>query len=369
MTPPEAPPPGAVPGAPAEAASGAAPGARVTAPGDPFVRAPEALPEPAPGVPCASPATSHPSGSTPDPALGPAPAPVPALGPDPARGPAPHHGGAASTRARPSLTTALRASLPPARRLPRQGNPLRMLVSAAPWRATGYLAGYVVTGSVFFAVATAAVVVGIVLGQLTVTLALTIGSVWVVRCCAQVERGRAALVDAPIPYAYQEVTEPGLVGHLKARCTDPVFYRDCCYLILLHPFLLLLDALTLLVWLPLLAGVCLPLWFWAVEPRQADGTVAHGVRLGRSDGTGPGIWIDTWPAALTASAVFLVLAAYASYAVVAAARLHLAVAHTLLRPPPDPLAEAKQVLAAPGPLHLTPARPVAGPAADEGHRT
>ncbi|WP_436994270.1 sensor domain-containing protein [Streptomyces sp. enrichment culture] len=244
-----------------------------------------------------------------------------------------------------------------------------MLLSAAPWRATGYLAGYLVAGSVFFAVATAAVVTGIVLGQLTVTLALTIGSVWVVRCCAQVERGRAALVDAPIPYAYQEVTEPGLAGHLKARCTDPVFYRDCCYLILLHPFLLLLDALALLVWLPLLAGVCLPLWFWAVESRQADGTIADGVRLGRSDGTGPGIWIDTWPAALTASAVFLLLAAYASYAVVAAARIHLAVAHTLLRPPPDPLAEAKQVLAAPGPLHLTPARPVAGPAADEGHRT
>ncbi|MDT9684968.1 sensor domain-containing protein [Streptomyces sp. TRM76323] len=264
--------------------------------------------------------------------------------------------------------TAFRASLLPARRTPRQDNPLRMLVSAAPWRATAYLAGYVVAGSAFFAVATAAVLVGVVFSQLTVTVALTIGSVWVVRCCAQVERGRAALVDAPIPYAYQEVTEPGLVGHLKARCTDPAFYRDCCYLILLHPFLLLLDALALAVWLTLLAGVSLPLWFWAVDSRQADGSFADGVRIGRSDGTGPGIWIDTWPAALTASAVFLALAAYASYAVVAAARLHLTVAHTLLRPPPDPLAEAKRVLAAPGPLRPTPTRPVAGPTTHEGHR-
>ncbi|GAA2487402.1 hypothetical protein GCM10010393_18370 [Streptomyces gobitricini] len=269
----------------------------------------------------------------------------------------------------PSLVASLAASLLPARRLPRHGNPLRMLLSPAPWRATGYLAGYVVAGSAFFAVATAAVLVGIVFSQLTVTLALTVGSVWVVRCCAQVERGRALLIDVPIPYAYQEVTEAGFVGHLKARCTDPVFYRDCCYLILLHPFLLLLDALTLAIWLPLLAGVSLPLWFWAVDCRQADGSFADGVRLGRSDGTGPGIWIDTWPAALIASAAFLVLAMYASYAVVAAARLHLTVAHTLLRPPPDPLAEAKHVLAAPGPLSPTPPRPVTGPTAHGGHRT
>ncbi|WP_200300932.1 sensor domain-containing protein [Streptomyces adelaidensis] len=340
------------PGAPFEAAPGNPPGAAPGAPvsGDPFGPVPGTLHEPASGGPSASSATGNPPGGS---------------APHPAR----HKGGAASTRSRPSLVAAFRASLLPARRMPRQGNPVRMLVSAAPWRATGYLAGYVMAGSVFFAVATAAVLVGIVFSQLTVTVALTIGSVWVVRCCAQVERGRAVLVDAPIPYAYQEVTEPGLVGHLKARCTDPVFYRDCCYLILLHPFLLLLDALTLALWLPLLTGVSLPLWFWAVESRQADGSFADGVRLGRSDGTGPGIWIDTWPAALIASAVFLALAMYASYAVVAAARLHLTVAHALLRPPPDPLAEAKHVLAAPGPLSLTPSRPAAGPTAHGGHRT
>lgn len=349
---------GAAPEAPFGAASGnppgAAPRAPVTASDDPFGPAPGTLPEPASGGPSASSATGGPSGRS---------------APNPARGRGRHKGGAASTHSRPSLMAAFRASLLPARRMPRQGNPLRMLVSAAPWRATGYLAGHIVAGSVFFAVATAAVLVGIVFSQLTVTVALTIGSAWVVRCCAQVERGRAVLVDAPIPYAYQEVTEPGLVGHLKARCTDPVLYRDCCYLILLHPFLLLLDVLTLTVWLPLLTGVSLPLWFWAVESRQADGSFADGVRLGRSDGTGPGIWIDTWPAALIASAVFLALAMYASYAVVAAARLHLTVAHTLLRPPPDPLAEAKHVLAAPGPLSLAPSRPVAGPTAHGGHRT
>ncbi|MFC8917302.1 sensor domain-containing protein [Streptomyces sp. NPDC057116] len=361
-TPPGAgapPPPETTRGAPSTAVPGTVPGTAfgrtpATRPGTPYGTAPGTRS----GTPRRTPAWAASGG------------PAHKASRGPASGRALVSGGAGAARARrPSVAASLRASLRPARRLPRQDSAPRMLLSAAPWRATGYLAGYLVAGTVFFAVATAAVLVGVVFSQLTVTVALTIGSVWVVRCCAQVERGRAVLVDAPIPYAYQEVTEPGLAGHLKARCTDPAFYRDCCYLILLHPFLLLLDALTLAVWLPLLTGVSLPLWFWAVESRQADGTFADGVRLGRSDGTGPGIWIDTWPAALVASAVFLALAMYASYAVVAAARLHLTVAHCLLRPPPDPLAEAKQVLAAPGPLSLTRSRPAAGPTAHGGHRS
>ncbi|MEU3712674.1 sensor domain-containing protein [Streptomyces catenulae] len=276
-----------------------------------------------------------------------------------------------TTAVKSLLVAPVSAALLTPRRLARAANPPRMLVSAATWRATGYLAGHALAGSVFCAVATTALLAGLLLGQLTLTLALASGTAWVVRCCAQVERGRAALVDAPIPYAYQPVTEPGLAGHLKARFTDPAFYRDCCYLILLHPLLLLLDLLTLALWLTLLAGAALPLWFWAVGARQADGSYVHGVRLGRSNGLGPGVWIDSWPAALIASAVFLVLAMYASYAVVAAARLQLTVAHALLRPPPDPLAPARRVLAEPGPLTAppTPPGPDAGSTAHGGHRT
>ncbi|MEU7482659.1 sensor domain-containing protein [Streptomyces sp. NPDC042319] len=255
------------------------------------------------------------------------------------------------------------------RRLVRHSNPLRMLRSATPWRAAGYLAGHLLAGTVFFAVSLTAVVAGLVFSQLTVTVVLTVGSAWVVRCCAQVERGRAVLVDAPIPYAYQDATEAGLVGQLKARCTDPAFFRDCCYLILAYPLLLLLDALALALWLLLLTGVALPLWFWAVSSRLAGGGHKDGVRLGRSDGTGIGVWIDSWPAALIASAVFLLLTMYAAYAVTAAARLHLTVTHTLLRPAPDPLARAKDVLTAPGPLSLTSPGPALGPTAHGGHRT
>ncbi|MFJ6694614.1 sensor domain-containing protein [Streptomyces sp. NPDC091272] len=240
-----------------------------------------------------------------------------------------------------------------ARLLPLPANPRRTLLSAAPWRATGYLASHLVVGSLLFVVTAAALVAAFAFSQLTITVALTIGSAWVVRCCAQVERGRAVLVDEPIPYVYRLAAEPGLSGHINARWTDPVIFRDLTYLLLAFPFLLLVDVIVLALWLPVLAGVALPLWFWTVDNLQADGSYHTGVRLGPSDGTRIGWWIDSWPAALIASAVFLAVALYASRAVVAAARLNLTIAHALLRPPPDPLAHAKRVLAEPGPLNLT----------------
>jgi hypothetical protein len=247
----------------------------------------------------------------------------------------------------------MRAALKTARLLPHHSSPLRMLLSAAPWRATGYLASHLVTGAALFVVTAAALVTAFVFSQFTLTVALTIGSAWAVRCCAQVERGRAVLVDVPIPFLYRKAAEPGLSGHINARFTDPVLFRDLTYLLLAFPFLLLVDVLALALWLPILAGIALPLWFWSITNHQWDGTYRTGVRLGPSDGTNIGVWIDSWPAALIASAVFLVIARYASYAVVAAARLNLTIAHTLLQPPPDPLAQAKQVLAEPGPLRLT----------------
>ncbi|WP_329148512.1 sensor domain-containing protein [Streptomyces sp. NBC_01456] len=229
-------------------------------------------------------------------------------------------------------------SLPPGRlRLP--GSLLTLPLSAAPWLAAGYLASYLVAGGVLFAVATAAFLGGVVLSQFTVTVPLVVGSAWVIRGCAQVERGRALLIDRPIPYRYQEVTEPGLTARLKARCADPAIVRDCAYLILLFPPLLLLDLLALVVWLVLLGLLTLPLWYWAVT--VSGGSAGQGHAL---------LAIDTLPGALAVGAVALVLLPLAARLLVTAARLHLAVAQAVLRPPGDPLAQIKGVLARPGPL-------------------
>lgn len=220
---------------------------------------------------------------------------------------------------------------------------VRLPLSAAPWLAVGYLASYPLVGGALFAVALAALVSGVVLSQFTVTVPLIICSVWVVRGCAQVERGRAALVDRPIPYRYSEVTEPGLPAHLRTRCTDPAFARDCACLILLFPPLLILDLFALVVWLVSLGCVTMPLWYWAVD--ISDGPVGpHGALS----------WIHTLPGALALALVALVLLPFAARLLLAAARLHLTVAQAVLRPPRDPLARAKGVLGRPGPLSTVP---------------
>lgn len=247
-----------------------------------------------------------------------------------------------------------------ARRLRVHRHPVRMLLSPAPWCATGYLLSYLVAGPALFAVAATALVLGVVFAQFTLTVALTVGSAWVVRCCAQVERGRAVLVDEPVPYAYRAPVKPGLVGQFTARCGDPVTFRDLACLVLLFPFLLLLDLVTLVVWLVLLAGVSLPLWFWILNWRQSDGSWITGVWIGGPDDGAPGFWIAGWPATLVTAACCLALLLYACYGVVAAARLHLRVARALLRPPRDPLARARAVLAGPGPLARVSPRCAAG---------
>ncbi|MDQ1015665.1 hypothetical protein QFZ43_002214 [Streptomyces afghaniensis] len=220
---------------------------------------------------------------------------------------------------------------------------VRLPLSAAPWLAAGYLASYPLVGGALFAVATAAVVGGVVLSLFTVTLPLIIGSVWVIRSCAQVERGRAVLVDRPIPYRYSEVTEAGLPAHLKARCTDPAFARDCVYLVLLFPPLLVLDLFALIVWLVDLGCVTLPLWYRAVD--VSGGPAGPHGALSR---------LHTLPGALALALVALALLPFAARLLLATARLHLTVAQAVLRPPRDPLAQAKAVLDGPGPLSTVP---------------
>lgn len=220
---------------------------------------------------------------------------------------------------------------------------IRLPLSAAPWLAAGYLASYPLVGGALFAVATAAVLGGVVLSQFTVTVPLIIGSVWMIRSCAQVERGRATLVDRPIPYRYSEVTEPGLPGHLKTRCTDPAIARDCAYLILLFPPLLIMDLFALVVWLVSLGCVALPLWYWAVD-----------VSGGPAGPHGALSWVHTLPGALVLALVALVLLPFAARLLMATARLHLTVAQAVLRPPRDPLAQVKDVLDSPGPLSTVP---------------
>ena len=124
--------------------------------------------------------------------------------------------------------------------------------------------------------------------------------------------------------------------------------------------LLVLDFAVIVVWLVLLAGITLPAWYQYPHQTFAIGVSgnsqsAHGVQLGYFP-HGPhghpswGIYVDTLQKALLVAAACLILFLLFNYVLVAAARLHAAIARSLLRAGDDPLREAKEVLDRPGPL-------------------
>ena len=240
-------------------------------------------------------------------------------------------------------------------------NPLRLAVSASPWRAAWYLAGYVfVTGWVLFAATFTATVMAATFAITLAGLPLLVAASAVLRWGAGVERARLRQVlTGPARGGYRAVTGTGIMAQVRTRWRDTATWHDVAYLIGLWVPLFILDTVVLSVWLTFLAGVTLPAWYWAPRGNAGLGytstTTIHGVTLGYfphgpNGPGGVGLYVDTLPRALLAAAVFLVLFLMFSYVLVLTARAHAAVARSLLRAPTDPLAEAKDVLAGPGPL-------------------
>lgn len=214
-------------------------------------------------------------------------------------------------------------------RLTPRGNPVRQFCSPGPWAATAYLASYLPVGTVCFAGCLVVLLVSAVLNITWLGLPLLIGAAAVLRGGALVERVRATMVGAPVERSYRPVTGTGVFAHLGTRWRDPQTWRDVAYLVGLYPALLALDAIGLGVWLGCLAGVTIPAWSWSVPDD---------------------VWIHSVPVAVVVAVVSVGLSLLASYVVVAVARVHRAVTRTLLGPYVDPLADAKRVLAGPGPL-------------------
>jgi hypothetical protein len=240
-------------------------------------------------------------------------------------------------------------------------NPLRLLFSASTWLAAGYLAGYVfITGWVLFSVALTAAVTAACLAITLAGIPLLVAAAGVLRGCANVERARLGwMLRGPVHGSYRQPGRPGLMSQVRTRWHDRATWRDVAYLIGLWAPLFILDTIVFAVWLTLLAGITLPIWYWA--PRAAagvgyvNGTTMHGVALGYfpHGPNGPGrvgLYVDTPAKALLAAAVFLVLFLLFNYVLVITGRAHVRIARSLLRAPADPLAQAKEVLAHPGPL-------------------
>jgi hypothetical protein len=220
-------------------------------------------------------------------------------------------------------------------RLAFRGNPLRQFFSAGPWWATIYLASYVPVGTVCFVVCLAVLLVSSLLNVTWLGLPLLIGAAAVLRGCATVERLRTRVTGMTVASRYRPVTGAGLFAHLSTRWHDPGTWRDVAYLVGMFPVLFVLDIASLVIWAVCLAGITMPAWYWT----SRDGVPVGGL-----------FRIDSLPAALVTMAVSIVPVVLASYFVVGAARAHRALARMVLGPYVDPLAEAKRVLAGPGPL-------------------
>ncbi len=210
-------------------------------------------------------------------------------------------------------------------------NPLRLLVSAGLWRAAWYLAGYVfAVGWVLFAAGLTATVTAMTFAVTLAGLPLLIAAAEVLRWCADVERARLRpVLTVAVSGGYRDVSGTGLIARARERWRDPATWRDAAYLIGLWGPLFILDTAVLAIWVALLGLATLPVWYWA---------------------GGVGLYVDTLPRALLGAAIFAITFLLFNYVVVLTARLHAVVARSLLHAPTDPLAEAREVLAGPGPL-------------------
>jgi hypothetical protein len=234
-------------------------------------------------------------------------------------------------------------------------DPIRLVASRGLWASIWYLLAYQVVGWALFAVVFTAVTAAICLGVTLVGLPLLIVVAVVIRGCANVERARLRTVlGAPVAGGYREVPGHGIMAQVRVRWRDPATWRDIAYLLGMFVPLVTLDFTVLTIWLVFLAGITLPAWYW-LPWQTIHGKTFHGYELGvfpngPHASPGYGFYIDTLPRALIAAAIFLVLFLLFNYVVVATARAHAAIARGLLRPPTDPLAEAKELLRRPGPL-------------------
>jgi hypothetical protein len=234
-------------------------------------------------------------------------------------------------------------------------NPLRLAVSPALWTGVSYLLAYQVVGWALFGVVfggvTAAALLAVTLAGLPVLIA--VGAT--IRGCANVERGRLRTVfTEPVRGRYRKLAGPGIIARVRTQWNDPATWRDVAYLMGMFVPLVVMDFVVLAVWATLLSGVTLPIWYRFSEQTYPGGT-AHGVQLGYfpngpNGHPGHGLYVDTLPKALLVAAGFGVLWLAFNYVLVVTARAHATVARALLRPPPDPLAEVRDMLSRPGPL-------------------
>jgi len=208
-------------------------------------------------------------------------------------------------------------------------------------RAVWYLLAYQLIGWVLAGVVLT-VAVGAAMACITLAgIPLLIAAAAAIRRCADVERARVhPVLGQRVEGGYRAAAGPGLFARARGCWTDPAIWRDVAYLAGMFLPLVILGFVVLTLWGTCLAGITLPLWYWAIP---------HGAQI---------LYIPTvvnWhihnlAQALLAAACCAVAFLGCSWLVVRTARMHASVVQALLRAPQDPLAPARDLLQRPGPL-------------------
>jgi len=195
-------------------------------------------------------------------------------------------------------------------------DPVRLFVSADLWRATALLLSSFVAGTVWFAVLTSLLALGLFEGVLVIGVPILVGTMLLWRAGAQYERRRiAALAGLPLAPPYRPLPESAVWHRLLARAADPATWRDLLYLLLLFP----LGLIELLI---LVLALAVPVGLLAASLSYLLGIPVPWVRVGLAVGT---------PAeAVLVAGIGLVWLFAGEYLVVGAARLHAALARDLL---------------------------------------
>ncbi|HEY7324041.1 MAG TPA: sensor domain-containing protein [Streptosporangiaceae bacterium] len=143
-------------------------------------------------------------------------------------------------------------------------DPIRLVLSRGPWAAARYLLGYLLVGWALFAIAFAGAVGGAGLSMTLAGLPVLVAAAAAIRWCADVERARLrTMVDGSVAGRYRQVVGSGLMAKVRTRWRDPAHWRNIAYLVGMFVPLLVLDAIVLAVWSASLAGITLPIWYWA----------------------------------------------------------------------------------------------------------
>ncbi|MFB9350986.1 sensor histidine kinase [Streptomyces heliomycini] len=194
-------------------------------------------------------------------------------------------------------------------------------LSPWPWRSAGYLLTGAVTGAVVLVGIVVSVVAGGVLALVLVGFVLLLGTALAGIPVARLERWRLRLVDRdPAPDPHLPPAAPGLRVWLTVRLRERATWRELGHALLCAGLLWPVDALALA------AGLLLPAAVTATPLLMAtagDGREAKVLKL----------WtVTTWPAAVAAALLGIVLFALGAYLLGVAAGARAGLTRLLIAP-------------------------------------